>query len=341
MIFTTVLVSALAAGVAAGPCHPSHSTTSTETQTLSVSVSSSDTSKAETTVSSTAVDSSETESTATSSTETSSETSLSTISVSETTSATLSESSTTESTSETTTADQTTSETTTTSTAPESPLKTRRPKGTVQPGVVIDSCTQSGVVALTFNSGPYSYTSTVLDLLDAAGYKGTFFVNGDNWASIYDYSAVVQRIVSSGHQLASYGWVPLDIESATPIEIQDNMVRLEEATIAIAGVQPTYMQPWLSVYDDEALKVLKDLAYKVITPSILTQDDLNQDTPSQAVSNFEAGLDAGGTIAQLMDVYQVTAEDILPSIIQAINNRGLTGVSVGTCLGETPNNWYY
>jgi peptidoglycan/xylan/chitin deacetylase (PgdA/CDA1 family) len=71
-------------------------------------------------------------------------------------------------------------------------------------GQVIFSCTQPGTMALTFDDGPFAYTSQVLDKLDAAGAKGTFFVNGRNYGSITDYAGVVQRMVNSGHQVGSH-----------------------------------------------------------------------------------------------------------------------------------------
>ena len=73
-------------------------------------------------------------------------------------------------------------------------------------GQVITSCTQPGTVALTFDDGPYIYTGQVLDTLKNADVKATFFVNGDNWATILSDSsqALVQRMLSEGHQIGSH-----------------------------------------------------------------------------------------------------------------------------------------
>lgn len=38
-------------------------------------------------------------------------------------------------------------------------------------GTVITSCTQANTFALTFDDGPYQYTSEVLDALEAAGMR--------------------------------------------------------------------------------------------------------------------------------------------------------------------------
>ena len=74
-------------------------------------------------------------------------------------------------------------------------------------GTIITSCNVEGVIALTFDDGPFAYTDQVLDHLAEAGMKATFFINGDNWASIYDYQSTVNRMISDGHQVASHTWV--------------------------------------------------------------------------------------------------------------------------------------
>jgi peptidoglycan/xylan/chitin deacetylase (PgdA/CDA1 family) len=46
-------------------------------------------------------------------------------------------------------------------------------------GTIIEKCTVPGVVALTFDDGPYLYTQSVVDQLNAAGIHATFFQNGE------------------------------------------------------------------------------------------------------------------------------------------------------------------
>lgn len=72
------------------------------------------------------------------------------------------------------------------------------------PGQVYSGCSVPNTVALTFDDGPFTYTDGVLDALAAAGMKATFFVNGQNWGSIFEYSSTVQRMVNEGHQVGSH-----------------------------------------------------------------------------------------------------------------------------------------
>lgn len=74
------------------------------------------------------------------------------------------------------------------------------------PGVVITKCTQPGVLALAYDDGPYQYTSTLVDILDKAGAKGTFFWTGTLYGCIYNQKAAIQKTYASGHQIASHTW---------------------------------------------------------------------------------------------------------------------------------------
>lgn len=49
--------------------------------------------------------------------------------------------------------------------------------GSVSYGTRINSCVQDNVFSLTFDDGPFSYTSALLDLLDQYNAKATFFIS--------------------------------------------------------------------------------------------------------------------------------------------------------------------
>jgi len=45
----------------------------------------------------------------------------------------------------------------------------------------IYSCTEKNTIALTFDDGPYEYTYELLELLEKANIKATFFTNAENY----------------------------------------------------------------------------------------------------------------------------------------------------------------
>lgn len=79
-------------------------------------------------------------------------------------------------------------------------------KRAVNPGVVIQRCTNPGMLALAYDDGPYQYTSQLVDILDRGGAKGTFFWTGTLYGCIYREANAVKKAFASGHQVASHSW---------------------------------------------------------------------------------------------------------------------------------------
>lgn len=77
-------------------------------------------------------------------------------------------------------------------------------RSVVSYGAYIDRCVIPGTVALTFDDGPFWFTSDLLQILGEYGAAATFFLNGHNLGDVYASSDVVQRIVNEGHQLGSH-----------------------------------------------------------------------------------------------------------------------------------------
>ena len=60
-----------------------------------------------------------------------------------------------------------------------------------------------GVVALTFDDGPWPETNAVLDALKLYGLKATFSLQGQN---VEMYPEIAQRIVKEGHYVGNHSW---------------------------------------------------------------------------------------------------------------------------------------
>jgi hypothetical protein len=126
-----------------------------------------------------------------------------------------------------------------------------RPKlgNQVYGGEGIYACSVAGDVAITYDDGPYIYTTSVLDQFDAAGFKATFFITGANInkGEIDDettpWPAVIRRMYNGGHQVASHTWSHQDLSAITKAQRIDQMVKNEMAFANIFGKFPTYMRP--------------------------------------------------------------------------------------------------
>lgn len=80
-----------------------------------------------------------------------------------------------------------------------------------QPGVILTQCAKPGVLALAYDDGPYDLTSELVDILDAAGAKATFFWTGTLYGCIYSRAEAVKKAFESGHQIASHTWYAIAI----------------------------------------------------------------------------------------------------------------------------------
>jgi hypothetical protein len=74
-------------------------------------------------------------------------------------------------------------------------------------GPGIEHCTKPGTIALTFDDGPYNFTSHLLDVLAAYGAKATFFITGNNLGKGQidieetGWPNIIRRMHAEGHQV--------------------------------------------------------------------------------------------------------------------------------------------
>ena len=88
------------------------------------------------------------------------------------------------------------------------------------------------------------------------------------------------------------------------------------------------------------MQTASERGYHVINADIDTKDYENLNSMQVGVRNFKDGLNAGGSIVLAHDVHEATANTLVASMIAEIKSRGLRGVTVAECLGDTPANWY-
>ena len=89
-------------------------------------------------------------------------------------------------------------------------------------------------VALTFDDGPAPETTPkVLQLLEAAGAKSTFFLSG---VQVARYRGLAAEIVAAGHAVYGHAWEHDNLERAAPSQVLSQMRRVEEA---LSSLRPT------------------------------------------------------------------------------------------------------
>jgi len=184
-------------------------------------------------------------------------------------------------------------------------------------------------VALTFDDGPTSYTSRILDLLEGERVPATFFVVGRNVAGRED---LLLRMLRNGDMIANHSYTHVDLSKASAAalrQIDDTQDAIEAAT----GFTPCLLRP---PYGRTSRKLLGALARRHLTGtlwSVNPRDFLRPGTAaiSQRVldgvrhGSIILAHDGGGDRSQTVAA--------LPSIIATLKARGYTFVTVTELLG--------
>ncbi|KAF9552564.1 carbohydrate esterase family 4 protein [Agrocybe pediades] len=191
---------------------------------------------------------------------------------------------------------------------------------------VVSSCVNANEVALTFDDGPYIYNTDVVNTLNAAGAKGTFFFND----CIYDQGPAswVLNAFKNGHQIGSHTWAHLDLTTLSWDDIHDQMWKVEQALTKIAGVVPAFMRPPYGNYNNLVRQA------SAVRGQVL------------AIWDFDSGDSTGSTVAQSETAYDKLIAskpknilalnhetEVLPYAIKKLQAAGYKLVTLAECTG--------
>jgi len=96
-------------------------------------------------------------------------------------------------------------------------------------------------LALTFDDGPHPiHTPLVLDLLQSAGARATFFVIGKQAEAHPD---LIRRMHDDGHEVANHTWTHSLPAETSPARFLDEVRRTDELIHQLTGVVPALMRP--------------------------------------------------------------------------------------------------
>ncbi|KAG8991483.1 Carbohydrate esterase 4 protein [Tulasnella sp. 427] len=225
---------------------------------------------------------------------------------------------------------------------------------------VISSCVKNNTVALTFDDGPYIYEHDISKTLLAAGVKGTFFVNGNNSACIYeDNGKRLKYLYEKGHQIGQfrvllwtlgftryspfhftssdhYGEQP-DLTSLTWDQMHDELWRVENAITRITGAYPAFLRPPYGTYND----LVRQAAY-IHGQSLVIWDFDSRDavgaTYQQSEGNYTAlvATKPKNILALNHETIETTAHEVVPFVIKLLQSNGYKLVTLAECLGAKP-----
>lgn len=186
-------------------------------------------------------------------------------------------------------------------------------------------------VALTFDDGPCPmHTPKVLDMLDAAGVKATFFVIGYKAEAHPD---IVRDIIKRGHVVGSHSYThnrafSLLSKAAVKQDIERSLACLEKIT----GSRPALFRPPIGHTNPRIARVVEELDLTVVGWSVRALDGVASADPDRVAGRVVPKLEDGAIVllhdAAEHDDRTPASIDALPKILDAMDRKNLVGVTV-------------
>ena len=184
--------------------------------------------------------------------------------------------------------------------------------------------------ALTFDDGPHPEgTPAVLDALDAAGAKATFFLVGEQ---VERRPELAREIAARGHAVALHGYRHRLVWRRTRRGLADDLDRAAALIAEAAGVAPLYYRAPYGVFSGASLALARQRGWIPLLWSRWGRDWERRAT-GEAVARRASGRLAGGDVVLLHDAdYYSSAGswrstvDALPAILEAGSSLGLSWI---------------
>lgn len=190
---------------------------------------------------------------------------------------------------------------------------------------------QSKHVALTFDDGPATYTSVILDVLKKESVQAAFFSIGKNAVANPE---MVKRWHTEGHLIGNHSYDHgFNFDWKTSKAMQEEINKTNNAIMQIAGVTPKLFRPPYGVTNPNLAKAITRSGMYSIGWNVRSFD-----TTAKNKADLEARILnrlKGGDIVLLHDSQQITAE-ILTDLIRKAREKGFTFVRVDKLLDLKP-----
>jgi peptidoglycan-N-acetylglucosamine deacetylase len=201
----------------------------------------------------------------------------------------------------------------------------RRPLG-------VEDRTASGRgCALTFDDGPHPQgTPAVLDALDRAGVRATFFLVGEQ---VLRSPALAREISDAGHGIALHCHRHRNLLRLTPRQVHEDIARAYAAIAEHTGCSPELYRPPYGVLNASALRLARARGWRTLLWSHWGRDWEARATPASITERVTAGAGPGAVLL-LHDADDYSAPDswqrtatALPRVLEALAERGLEAVA--------------
>ncbi|ORY03445.1 glycoside hydrolase/deacetylase [Basidiobolus meristosporus CBS 931.73] len=211
----------------------------------------------------------------------------------------------------------------------------------VRPDDIV-ACPQPKVWGLTFDDGPSTNTTFLLDYLKQQNLKAMFCVIGSR---VVERPEILKRAYAEGHEICSHTWSHRGLTTQTNEQIVAEMKWTEKAIFNTIGVIPKYMRPPFGDIDDRVRTIVRNLGYKVVLWDMDTSDwKLNDPSSKYNPANVEqtfrdfintrAPTLAHGVISLEHDLRMEGVQQF-PVAMEIMKSAGYSMMSIGQCLNDS------
>lgn len=174
-------------------------------------------------------------------------------------------------------------------------------------------------VALTFDEGPSSRTSDILDILKEKGAEATFFVSGDKVASA---SAAVKAIAESVNELGTNAYSDVNLGSLSAADLRSQLSDSFKAVERAGAGEVSLVRPPFGEFSEQNWADAMDLVSAVVSWNVDSGDWLLPG--ASAVADAVVGSVSNGSIVLLTDNDATSAQTVeaLPQIIDRLQAEG-------------------
>ena len=214
-----------------------------------------------------------------------------------------------------------------TASAPSRVPATTTPSATA-PSARPPNCAKLTCVALTFDDGPVTGTSELLDVLKAKGVRATFFVVGYNIAA---HRNVLRRMVAEGHVVGNHTFAHQQLTRLSAAAVRSEITKTNTVIEKTTDVTPIVLRPPYGATNATVRRVAGELGLSQILWNV---DPLDwKDRDSAMVTKRVLAAARPGSIILSHDIHPTTRK-AYARIIDGLRAKGFTLVTVPELLGS-------
>ena len=152
---------------------------------------------------------------------------------------------------------------------------------------------RAGAVSITFDDGPDpAATRPILDLLDSAGVRATFFVTGE---AVHAHPGIVREILSRRHEIGEHGYYHCHPWKTGPAATFEDLAKSAGEIGSFGGARQRLFRPPYGKLN------LAGLLYVMLTRRrtvfwTIDPEDYRAETPEQVVGFLKARVKPGSVI---------------------------------------------